>query len=433
MSFALGIILFFLNAFQIMYSQNVLGQSNKSVSKILLSLGYAALFAFFINLSLIYLFGVPNYLVDISNLITAYYWVAVLLLWLATGYIHLKSDPLQHQVEAENVQRKIIMESKKIENKVEEKSKIEQGFDVIYASVEVFKRHPQFLIPIFTVWLIYAPSLLYFIYWFDWSPYTEKQFYGIIFGIIFGYAYLIAFSCTVLLELIEQHELKKKISLITAVAHSFTHNAIKIIPIVFLWAIIWFILGVIKIILSKSRKNDDGNFSYESAAKTLANYRETSFSVALIDAIQKGVRMTVFIMLPAVAWEKENPYMAIKKGLVIFKTHLSEFAKNYAVTFLAEVAIFALPAALFLFVGYLEIQLPNWLWMVVIVYIGFGWSYVIYLEQLFGAELYLWHMKWEKAVEKARRDNTSIPSITDIQRPSVLDEVYEFSEQFEKI
>lgn len=54
---------------------------------------------------------------------------------------------------------------------------------------------------------------------------------------------------------------------------------------------------------------------------------------------------------------------------------------------------------------------------------GGSGSYSIYLEQMFTAQLYLWHIKWEKAVKKAREDGKEAPSLRDVPRPSVLDKV----------
>jgi hypothetical protein len=136
--------------------------------------------------------------------------------------------------------------------------------------------------------------------------------------------------------------------------------------------------------------------------------------------------MMVFLMLPAITWEKMGPFSAVKKGLVVFRTNLSGFAKAYALSYVAAIFIFALPAAVFLITGKLEIEIPTWLWVVLIVYIGFGTSYVIYLEQLFAAELYLWHMRWERAVSDSLGANKPLPDIAHISRPTVLDEIREF-------
>jgi hypothetical protein len=46
---------------------------------------------------------------------------------------------------------------------------IKNGWYLIKESGRVFGRHPKFLIPMVIVWCIYAPTVLYFKYAFDWN------------------------------------------------------------------------------------------------------------------------------------------------------------------------------------------------------------------------------------------------------------------------
>ena len=43
---------------------------------------------------------------------------------------------------------------------------------------------------------------------------------------------------------------------------------------------------------------------------------------------------------------------------------------------------------------------------------------------MFTAELYLWNMKWERKL-RAQAEGKPIPSMREVPRPSVLDEVHE--------
>lgn len=302
-----------------------------------------------------------------------------------------------------------------------------KGVKVIEDSYVVFGNHPQFLIPIFSFWLIYAPSILYLVYFFNWDLYSVQQSLAIIFGVIFFWAFFLSHSCSVLLEMIEQHESNKPKSIFKAVGHTLQKNTLKMIPIVLLWSIVWFLLAIVSMILSKAEKNKE--FSAENAAKTLANYQEFSWRAVTIEALQKGVRMIVFLMLPAIAWENKGPFDALKKGFVVFRTNLAGFATAFTMSYLAAALIFALPAIIFYLTGKMEIELPTWLWVTLIIYIGFGTSYIIYLEQLFGAELYMWHMRWEESVVGAKASNKPIPNISEITKPTVLDEIYEFAKR----
>lgn len=129
--------------------------------------------------------------------------------------------------------------------------------------------------------------------------------------------------------------------------------------------------------------------------------------------------------LPAIAWENMGFWKATKKGIAVFRAHLSEFVTGFVLTEGVALLIFLPPALLFYITGEVEITLPDYVWVITIIYIAFAWSYSIYLEQMFTAELYLWNMKWEKEVAKAQAEGKPIPSMREVPRPSVLDEVHE--------
>lgn len=302
---------------------------------------------------------------------------------------------------------------------------IKNGWDLIKESIKVFNHHPKFIIPLLITWLIYAPIILYLKYWFNWDVYTTPQVFMIVFGVILVFAFLLAFSCSMLFELIQHLEGGEKMSVMKAFWHTLTQNAIKIVPIVIVWTIIWFILLVIQAALSKKKgeKSEKESFTAENAAKTLAGAGKFSLSAAFFRALQKGVRMIIFLILPAIAWENLGFTKAVKKGLAVFRTHLTEFATGFVLTGLAEAIIFLPPALLFTISGKAEITLPDYVWYLTIVYIAFAWSYTIYLEQMFTAYLYLWHIKWEREANKARKENKATPSMREVSRPSVLDDV----------
>lgn len=310
---------------------------------------------------------------------------------------------------------------------------IKNGWDLIKESIKVFNYHPKFLLPLLITWLIYAPIILYLKYGFNWDVFNGVQILWIVFGIIFLFAFLLSFSCSMLLELIQQLESGQKMNLRRAFGQTISHNLLKIIPLVFVWAIIWFILTIIQALFSKKKRgrNEGQAFSAENAAKTLAGFQKLSLSRAFFKALEKGIRMIMFLILPAIAWENLGFWKSVKKGLATFKAHLSEFVTGFVLTELAAIIIFLPPAILFYASDELEFSLPDPVWIATIIYIAFAWSYSIYLEQMFTAELYLWHLKWEKEVVGARRENKTIPSMRDVPRPSILDEVHELVDKTE--
>lgn len=306
---------------------------------------------------------------------------------------------------------------------------IKNGWDLIKDSIRVFYYHPKFLIPLLITWLIYAPIILYLEYGFNWDTLSFGQTFLFVFGIIFLFAFLLAFSCSMLLELIQQLESGQRMSLGKAFSHTLAHNILKITPIVIIWTIIWFILLILQAIFSKAKEIKKESFTAENAAKTLAGYRTFSLSRAFFKALEKGVRMIVFLILPAIAWENLSFGKAIKKGIGVFKAHLSEFVSGFVLTWAAAVIIFLPPGILFYISDELGITFPTWVWVVTIIYIAFAWSYAIYLEQMFTAELYMWNLKWEKQIEKEKRLGKPLSKLRDVKRPSVLDEVPELLEK----
>lgn len=306
---------------------------------------------------------------------------------------------------------------------------IKNGWDLIKDSVRLFNHHPKFLIPLLITWLIYAPIILYLEYGFNWDALSIGQVFLFVFGIIFVFAFLLAFSCSVLLELIEQLESGQKMSLKKSFVHTLAHNALKIIPIVIIWTIIWFILLILQALFSKAKEKKKRSLTAENAAKTLAGYGTFSISRAFFEALEKGVRMIVFLILPAIAWENLGFSRAIKKGIAVFKAHLSEFVTGFVLTWAVAAIIFFPPGILFYISDELEVTFPTWVWVITIIYIAFGWSYSIYLEQMFTAELYLWNLKWEKQIEEEKRTGKALSKLRDVRRPSVLDETPELLEK----
>ena len=139
--------------------------------------------------------------------------------------------------------------------------------------------------------------------------------------------------------------------------------------------------------------------------------------------------MVVFLILPAIAWEDLDFFKATKKGLWVLKTNLSAFATGFTLTYLAATIVFLPPGLLFYITEKLELTLPEIVWYLTLLYIGFVWSYSMYLEQMFTANLYLWNMKWEKEVEKAKNQGKPLPELRDVPRPDILDDVPDLLEK----
>lgn len=299
-----------------------------------------------------------------------------------------------------------------------------RGWELIVHSLNVFKAYPAFLLPILAVWAAYVPSILYLNYGYRWESHGVREDIAILFLFIFALSFSILMSCAVVLDMIRQIETGEP-SLSRAIGKAFGSDIFRVLPLAIVWALIWLALTLIEAILSKKQSSENEALTAQNAAETIANYRNFSFSSAFIEALQKGVRMVVFLIMPAIVWENLGFFDAAKKGLAVLRAHLSDFGAGYALTYAAAAIVFLPPAIIFeLGTGRHGnpplMHFPDSVWVGTIIYMGIAWSFSIYLEQMFMAQLYLWHTKWEESVAKAKLNHQPLPDFNDVPRPELL-------------
>lgn len=303
-----------------------------------------------------------------------------------------------------------------------------KGWHVIVHSLNVFKAYPSFLLPILGVWIIYATGILYVQYGYQWRHHATGDDVAIAVVFVFSLSFLILMSCSVTLEMIRQIEAGKP-SLTRAIGKAVGKDMLKVLPLSVVWTIIWLVLTTIEMMLSKGKDKQGGGdeaLTAQNAAVTIANFRDFSFSEAFFEALQKGVRMVMFLIMPAIAWENLGFGNATKKGLAVLRAHLGLFGRGYALTYAAAAIIF-LPAVIVLELGTRHhgnpplMHFPDYVWVATIIYMGFAWSLSIYLEQMFMAQIYLWHMAWEKEVAVAESGGAPPPEFKAVGRPELLD------------
>jgi len=299
------------------------------------------------------------------------------------------------------------------------------GWQLIKESIVVLKNHPIILLPLLICWVIYASIIIYLKYFLNWDNLSMSQGFLIIFIAITTFAAILAISGLILLELIQQSESGEKMNLIKAITDVFIRDVCKAFPIIVLWAIIWFLLTVISILLSKNTPMEDEDISFENVASTLAGYNEISMTQAFINSLNKGIRMVVFLTMPAIAWDDLGTIKAAKKSIFLCKIHMKEFAAGYVITLLAATIIFLPTIAIFYLSDKFHIFIPDFIWFLVILYSGFAWSFSIFLEQMFAAELYLRHLIWEKECKKALSMNKKAPKFKKVRKPLLFDNIYD--------
>lgn len=303
---------------------------------------------------------------------------------------------------------------------------LRKGWKLVAHALAVFGAYPVFLLPLLAVWVAYAAGVLYLSYSFDWSAYGVRADIGILFAFLFLLSFLILMAFAAVLEMIRQVEGGRP-SLIRAIAAVFGRDLISVIPLALVWAVIWLVLTLLEVALSSKNKESDSDraMSAQQAAETLANFHSFSFSEAFISALEKGVRMVMFLILPAIAWEHLGFFKGTKKGLAVLRAHLKLFASGYALTYAAAMLVF-MPAAVVMAIGTGHhghppiVHFPSYVWVATIIYMGCAWSLTLYLEQMFMAQLYLWHMAWQKAVDQAAAAGQVTPSFDSIPQPELL-------------
>ena len=303
---------------------------------------------------------------------------------------------------------------------------ITNGSAIIAVSIQGAFKFPRLFVPLIFCWLLYAPILVYLYFDFPWENYGFSTQLVVFFLWILFLSSILSLSCFVLLELVRQIETNETQSFATALSTG-VKNTAHAFPIVIVWASIWFLISVVEMILDSLTKqrwrSGDEERSLKGIAMTLGGYQEFSFSTVFFEALRKGVRMIAFLIFPAIAWEKKGIVESTKKGISVASTHFKHFAAGYALTWLAAFLIF-LPASLLIWINEkFDFNYPDTLWMAIIIYIGFSWSLSMLIEQLFVAELYLWHLIWEKEKQAAYDRGDPEPSLEDVKRPSIIDGV----------
>jgi len=185
-----------------------------------------------------------------------------------------------------------------------------------------------------------------------------------------------------------------------------------------IWALVWFLILILQALTSKSKKTEKSEPSVRDAALTLGGAKSGPFSWLRLGLrmFEKLVRMSVFLALPAIAWENKGSFSAFKHSIKIIKKHPIQFLTTYTLTGFTA-ALMALPLIPVFIMDDMGFSFSTTFWIIVIIYECIAWSLSIYLEQMSVALLYLWHLKWERKGSKG--------DLSTVSKPDLLDEFYE--------
>ncbi len=275
-------------------------------------------------------------------------------------------------------------------------SSFRQGWIMFKSSLLFLFRRPSFLVPLFAAWIVFAAITLYLRYLWT-APQNAGLGIFMIFLFVFVLSYTICLANLTLLELIKQVEDNKTVSFVSAFGRVLSFDSIKVIPLAVFFAIVWFLILVLKALTSK-RNNSRAEPSIKDAALTLGGISSSPFSwLGLgLDMFEKLLRMTIFLALPAICWEGENSFSAFREAVEIIKKHPVQFLTEYALTGTAAI-IMAIPLVGIGILSNANIAISDTVWLGVIIYEGITWTLNVYLEQMSVSLLYLWHLKWKNS------------------------------------
>ena len=299
---------------------------------------------------------------------------------------------------------------------------LKKAMSVFRGSLRFFRKHPKCIIPLLVVWCIYAGITLWIEFSLDFDQFTTAQAWAIVFGIYVLYSFLFGVSCLVLLELIQQLEHGQRPSFFRAFFDTLIRNFWKAFPILLVWAVFWLLLSVLDALLSskKDDEDDDGSpaFSAKAAVGTmLGTDRKFSLSRTFISAMKKGLRMFVFLIMPAIAWEDLDPIAAVKKGTKTLKNTKGHFLAAYGLTEIFFLVVFLPPCLIYSLDDKLALALPEPFWWFVLIYIACATSLTYLIEQLYVAQLYLWHINWEKDCARLKAQKKIPPKFSASKSP----------------
>ncbi len=294
---------------------------------------------------------------------------------------------------------------------------INEGWKLFKGSFRVLFKKPIFLLPIVVSWIIFAGVVLYLRYYFTF-PNSLALGFLYFYLLLFLITYVISLMNLLMLEFMQHIESGEKISLPKALKDLLSWNFFAVIPLALFWAFMWFIILIIQALTSKSKNKERAEPSVRDAARTLGGAESGPFSWLKLGLrmFEKLVRMSVFLALPAIAWENKGSFSAFRKSIEIVRKHPVQFLTTYTLTGFTAL-LMALPLIPVFLLDDMGFVFSTTFWLVVIIYECIIWSLNVYLEQMSVGLLYLWHLKWEKKGSKG--------DLLSVSKPDLLDEFYE--------
>jgi hypothetical protein len=244
------------------------------------------------------------------------------------------------------------------------------GMRMLRNSLRFLFQHPQTLLPLVVIWLLSVYLIFEVLPRVPWRSLEWPETLVIVYLLNCGLCLLQLIGCSILLELLQHIETGKPMQLGTAVLDTLVRNIWAIVPLAMVWSLVEVALWTLEALLTSGNRDSASSRAVES----------------FFDFLTKGLRLTVYLALPAIAWEETSSYKAVRRAIRIIRTQFASFlgALTFSGLFFALVG---LPMGL---VAYFA---PDWIqlhWRPLLIYSAMMWTLKTYLEQMMMAELYLW-------------------------------------------
>ena len=302
--------------------------------------------------------------------------------------------------------------------------KIKTSFWLIVETIKSIKKFPILLLPIFITWVVFALITIYLQYYAVF-PDNDILFYLTFFWIFWFITFVLTYTSSIMVNIVRQIETDWIIKIKDAFKES-NKKIFKLWGLSLIWAVIWFLLVILEAILAKAKDNKSSwSVNYEWVAKTLWwEWSIFSWFGLWLQVIKDLLRLSVFLSVPNIMWKNKWVISSIKEWWKIIWKHPVEFLWMYGSMFLIWI-LMALPLWIIFSLSDNWHQFSNLFWILVIIYEWIIWTFSIYMEQMASTLLVLWHMKWEK--ENLWVEKWQEKPISEIEKPSLLDDVREFS------
>ena len=285
------------------------------------------------------------------------------------------------------------------------------------SSLRAFARYPSLFVALGVVWVGLAAAgwlaLPLVAHLFDSSAMdSETTFWLTVAAVsvcvlaVAGVA--LSFGCLVVLERVRQIEMDESRSLTRALGCALV-NTVRALPLVLIWSVLWLAVSAVGFLLGGGEDDDrdmgDGVLDW-------------SLRVAC-----DAMRMLMFCSLPALAWEVgERPLGAARRGMAVARRHKAEFGVGLLLSELAgQIALLPLAGVAVAYMG--GVDLPEVAWLGAVALSLLLWTFVMLVQQLYAAELYVWHLLWEDASAHSVAAGEASIAPDAVTRPSLLDGV----------